>query len=977
MDTDHPEKDAVEPPVANMTPEKDRPAPEKPEAEFPIVGIGASAGGLAAFEALFTHIAPDSGMAYVVIQHLRSSHKSILPEILQRYTAMPIHEVTDGIAVEPDCVYVIPPGCDLSLVDGHLMITKPESEHAYRLPIDFFFRSLSRVRKNRAVGIVLSGTASDGSSGVRYIKTEGGLTIAQEPDTAEFGDMPRNAISTQDVDYILPPEKMGELILKYFRKQVIEEPVLLPGASLQRLYSFLRARTGHDFSSYKQSTILRRIERRIKITSVPDLAGYVAYLQQHPAEIDVLFRELLINVTQFFRDPEAFKSLEEKVLQLLVAMKSDSQVPLRVWVAGCSSGEEAYSVAIAVQELIEALKADCRVQIYATDLDEEAINSARRGFYSEVMLENVSQERLLRFFNREENGYQIKKSIRDLVVFSTQNLIFDPPFSRLDLLCCRNVLIYLEADLQKQLFPLFHYALNPGGVLFLGNSESIGAFSDLFAVMDRKYKIYRRKESANQARLHTRARPLAGFALPEYSKVDGRPTLVGGLQEWTERALLKYHSPACVVINKKHEILYIHGRTGKYLEPSSGEIDTNVLKMAREGLKAELATLIHSAVANNDTASRQGVRVRTNGNYQMINLTVRPVEWDGEGQGLLLVVFEEAGEVPLEAPGAVPDASTKNRRVSALEKELKEKDEYLTSIINDLEESNQDLKSINEELQSTNEEMQSTNEELETSKEELQSINEELSTVNAELQVKNVELTALNNDVFNLMASTDIAMIFLDLELQLRRYTPATQRIYSFLPGDIGRSINHFLSRLDYPRLFEDAKQVLLTLSPVIVEAQSKDGVWYLVNLKPYRTLENVIDGVVITFVDITGQKQSDELRRLATIVRDANDAITVQDFSGKILAWNHGAAHMYGWSEAEALAMSVLDMVPEPLREETKALYQRLARGESVQPYETRRVTRSGATLNVWITLSVLFDDWHRPTGVATTERDMTARAR
>jgi len=959
------------------------PTTQEPNQDFPIVGIGASAGGLAAFEGLFTHLPSDSGMAFVVIQHLSAPHKSILPEILQRFTAMPIHEVTDGIQVQPDNVYVIPPGCDLALVDGHLMLLKPQSEQANRLPIDFFFRSLANVRKEQAIGIVLSGSASDGSMGIRYIKTEGGLTIAQEPDTAEFGDMPRNAIATQEVDYILPPEGMGELILKYVTHQemgeyqLIDTEQILPGLALQKLYAFLRSKTGHDFSFYKQTTILRRIERRIKVTNVANLEAYLAYLQEHPTEIEALFRELLINVTQFFRDPEAFEALSVKIIQPIISLKSDSQSPFRVWVAGCSSGEEAYSVAVLIQEHIEKLKTDCRVQIYATDLDEEAINIARKGFYSAVTLDNVSTERLQRFFLQEDDGYRIKKSIRDMVVFSTQNLIFDPPFSKLDLLCCRNLLIYLEPDLQKQLFPLFHYALIPGGFLFLGNSESIGSFTDLFSTVDRKNKIYRCKDVATQYRVHTRFRPAGGLRLPAFAGTAVHHPPGSSLREWTEKALLKFHAPACVIVNEKHDILYIHGRTGKYLEPSSGDMDTNLLKMAREGLKAELASLIHSATTKKETVTRRGVRVRTNGDYELTNLTVRPVDWEGNGLGLTMVVFEESQEIAVEAQPETSQRSVKNRRVNEMENALKDKDEYLNSIINELEEANQDLKSINEEFQSSNEEMQSTNEELETSKEELQSINEELTTVNAELQTKNAELSALNNDVYNLLASTDIGTIFLDLDMQLRRFTPAIQRIYSFFPADIGRPISHFLSKLNYTALVEDVQQVLSTLTPKMVEAQLSDGTWYMINIRPYRTLENMIDGAVITFVDITKQKQGDELRRLATVVRDANDAITVQDFSGKILDWNQGAIQMYGWSEAEALTMNALEMVPEYLQEETRNLYHRLSRGEGVRSYETKRVTRGGNILDVWITLSVLVDERKHPVGIATTERDISARVK
>ncbi len=949
--------------------------------EFPIVGIGASAGGLAAFERLFSNLPADTGLAYVVIQHLSAPHKSILPEILERYTTMPVVQVTDGIQVQPNCVYVIPPSNNLVLMDGHLILRKPPTERAYRFPIDLFFRSLAEGRGSSSIGIVLSGTASDGSLGIKNIKAMGGLTIAQDPNTANFQDMPSNAIATQDVDFIVPPEQMGELILKYIHHQPTDEYRSGDGslqgaiAPLQQLFSLLRSKTGHDFSLYKQNTILRRIDRRIKLTLVPDLAAYIDYLHQHPEEIEALFRDLLINVTQFFRDPEAFAALAEKAIQPLIVAKYAGEIPVRVWVAGCSTGEEAYSIAIAIYEQCDAIKADCKVQIYATDLDIEAIAMARRGIYSDGSLENVSPERLQRFFLKAEEGYQIKKNIRDLVVFSTQNLAFDPPFSRIDLLCCRNLLIYLEGELQKQLFPIFHYALNPGGFLFLGTSENIGSFTDLFSVIDRKNKIYLRKQAASRQLMHTRIRSAVGFPLSKDSETIKQQPETKGLREWMEQALLKYHAPASVIIDAKHEILYIHGRTGKYLEQPSGEVSTNILRMAREGLKAELATAIHTAAANMETVSRRGIRVRTNGDYQMINLVIRPVEMEGVTPGLLMVVFEEAQGLPIELTPTNPKRPVKNRRVAELEKALKEKDDYLNSIINELEETNQDLKSANEELQSSNEEMQSTNEELETSREELQSINEELSTVNAELQSKNVELTGLNNDVYNLLASTEIGTVFLDLDMQVRRYTPAIQPVYNFLPGDLGRPISHFLSALNYDHLLDDIQEVLSTLIPKAIEAQSKDGIWYLINIKPYRTLENVIDGTVITFVDITRQKQSESLYRLATVVRDANDAITVQDFDGNIQSWNQGAVKMYGWSETEALTMNFLDLVPEDLRPENKAIYHRLFKGEKIPSFETKRLTRSGSTVEVWVTFSLLVDDMNQPIGIATTERDITDR--
>jgi two-component system CheB/CheR fusion protein len=952
--------------------------------EFPVVGIGASAGGLEAFEQFFTGLPADTGMAFVLVQHLSPPHKSILPEIIQRFTVMPVAQVTDGVAVQPNCVYVIPPGVDLAFSDGHLALLKPEAAHGYRLPIDFFFRSLAEDQHERAIGVVLSGTGSDGSMGLKSLKAEGGLTIAQAPDTAAYEDMPRNAIATRDVDFILPPGKMGEVIRKVVHHEISvgdkgsESSLAIPSGGLQKLFFLLHAKTGHDFSLYKQNTLRRRIERRMKINLVKTLDEYKEYLGDHPQEIEALFREMLINVTNFFRDPEAYQALIEKAIRPLIPIKAATNSPIRVWVAGCSTGEEAYSIAIAIQEQIEALKMDCQAQIYATDIDDEAVLAARKGLYPESIIEDVSEQRLQRFFHPEDLGYRIKKNIRDRVVFATQNVISDPPFSKIDLLCCRNVLIYLEPELQNQLFPLFHHALSPEGVLFLGNSESLGGSAHLFTTLDRKHKLFQRREGITPSRIKSKIRvlPREAASLPALGPGMGQIP-AGRLREWTQKALLEYHTPACVIVDEKNNLLFIHGRTGKFLEPAPGEIQSNLLHMAREGLKTELATAIHTAATHHETVRRSGIQVKTNGDYQPITLTVRPLDEPPEFQGLVMVVFEEelvsADQTALSAAGGEP----KNRRVSELQKQLNEKDEFLRAVIDELETTNQDLKSANEELQSTNEEMQSANEELETSKEELQSTNEELTTINAELQKKNEELAGVNNDMFNLLASTDIGTLFLDLDLHLRRFTPAVNRLYNFLPADIGRPVDHFVSKLKYDRLVTDAQQVLATLIPRAIEVQAKDGAWYLVSIKPYRTLENVIDGVVITFVDISEQKQGDELRRMGTILRDSNDAVSVLDFSGQILAWNRGAAQMYGWEEAQALCMNAFDLIPEGKRAEAKTIVEQLFKGGKARSYETQRLTRDGRTLDVYVTLTALVNDARQPVAVAATERDITGRSR
>jgi two-component system, chemotaxis family, CheB/CheR fusion protein len=950
--------------------------------EFFIVGIGASAGGLAAFEMFFTNLQASSGLAYVVVQHLSKNQKSILPEIIQRYTQLPVKQATDGVKVLPDHVYIIPPGSHLALEDGNLQLMKPEEGKGYRLPIDRFFRSLAQVQGPRAIGIVLSGTLSDGSLGVSYIKAEQGLTIAQDPETAEYGDMPRNAIATKDIDFVLPPEKMGEMIQKYIQHQPLKEyktgkevfPV--PQESLQQIYVLIRSHTGHDFSQYKKNTVLRRIERRMRVCMVSDLPGYFEYIQDHPEEIEALVQELLINVTHFFRDLEAYQALSTKAIRPLIQQKQASHEPLRVWVAGCSSGEEAYSLAILIQEQIESLMVDSQYQIFATDIDEDSIAIARKGFYADGSIENVSQERLRRFFYKEDNGYQISKGIRDRVIFSTQNVITDPPFSRIDLLCCRNLLIYLEAELQKQLLQRFHYSLNPDGFLFLGNSESIGKADDLFEVLDRKQKIYQRKEGQFTDRIeHKPSPPQHKQYKSAEPETDQKRPKSKVLREWVEKELLGSHTPACVITDKKHTILYIHGRTGKYLEPRPGEPNNNLVLMAREGLKTHLATALYTAATTGQAVRQAGIQVRTNGGYQPVNLTIKQVPELPGYSDLLMVVFEEVMTVPGQARPASYEDQPIDESVAQLERSLNEKDEYLNSIIDELEKTNQDLKSANEELQSYNEEMQSTNEELETSKEELQSINEELTTINTELQTKNEELTRTNNDIHNLLDSTEIATILLDMGLCIRRFTPPVQQIYNLLPTDTGRSISHFESRLDYERLIEDIQEVINTLSPSTIEAQTRDGRWYLINIKPYRTVERVVDGAVVTFVDISQQKQTEQLRRMATILRDSNDAITVQDLNGQILDWNRGAAQMYGWSEAEALEMNVLDVTPEHKHQETLDLYKSLERGETIRSYETQRMRRDGRLIDVWMTLTALVDEANRPVGVASTERDITER--
>ncbi len=906
---------------------------EKPSDGFPIVGIGASAGGLAAFEAFFSGMPPDTapGMAFVLVQHLAPDHKSILTDLIRRYTRMQVFEVVDGMTVQPNCTYIIPPNCDMAFLNGALQLMEPSAPRGQRMPIDFFFRSLAQDQHERAICIVLSGTGSDGTLGVRAIKGEGGMVMAQNPDSTEYDGMPRSAIATGLVDYELPPAEMPAQLMAYVTHAFVnlpraaDTPAPLAENALKKIFILLRAQTGHDFSQYKPTTIHRRIERRMAVHQIETVDGYVKYLQQTPPEVEALFRDMLIGVTKFFRDPEAFKALAEHVLPKLFAGKPAGAV-IRVWSQGCSTGEEAYSLAILLQERIEALKQSFKVQVFATDIDSYAIATARAGIYPANIAADILPERLARFFAADPNGstYRIHRGIRDMLVFSEHNVIKDPPFSKLDLISCRNLLIYMDGNLQKKLFPLFHYALNPGGFLFLGTSETLGDFNDLFAVLDRKLKLYQRKEDFHHTQLAALGRFLPSITARDvaFAQTDKKKVFSGKLplRELTEQSILQQVAPAGALVNGLGDILYLHGRTGLYLEPTPGEAGVNnILKMAREGLRHDLTTSLHKAARARTVVRCMGLRVKTNGDFTTVNLTVRPVAAGPAvtpEEPLYLVILEEAlpSDLVNYDKETVDQTSDADVRIAALNQELRAKDEYLQTANEELETSNEELKSSNEEMQSVNEELQSTNEELETSKEELQSVNEELATINSELQTKVADLSRANNDMNNLLAGTGIGTVFVDHGLRILRFTPAASMIINLILSDIGRPVGHIVSNLvGYDRLVTDTQSVLNTLIPKEVEVRTTGGKCFTMRIQPYRTLDNVIEGAVISFVDITEMKQTkealrkaNEMLRLAVVVRDAHDAITVQDMDGRILAWNPAAVRMYGWSEAEALMMNV-----------------------------------------------------------------------
>ncbi len=855
-------------------------------AGFPIVGIGASAGGLAAFEAFFSAMPEntDPGMTFVLVQHLAPDHKSILTDLIKRYTRMQVFEVEDGMAVKANCTYIIPPNRDMAFLNGTLQLLEPSAPRGQRLPIDFFFRSLAQDQHERAICIVLSGTGSDGTLGVREIKAEGGMVMSQNPESTEYDGMPRNAIATGLVDYILPPAEMPAQLMTYAahafgkRPYPVSTPVPRTEDILKKIFILLRAQTGHDFTHYKQNTINRRVERRMAVHQIEKMDEYVRYLQQTPAEVEALFRDLLIGVTNFFRDPEAFEVLQEQSIPRLFANKPAGSV-IRVWVPGCSTGEEAYSIAILLQEKLEALKQNYKLQVFATDIDSRAIDTARSGIYPASIAADILPERMARFFVQEMEGgtFRIHKVIRDIMVFSEQDVIKDPPFSKLDLISCRNLLIYLNGELQKKLIPLFHYSLNPGGFLFLGTSETVGEFMDLFSVMDRKSKLYQRKEE-----LQVAYRPAIKRFLPPLTEETAvlrtsRKTPVENkrpLRELTERTLLQQYNPVGALVDERGDIFYLYGRSGLYLEPSPGETGVNnILKMAREGLRQELTIALHKAVACKETVCHPGLRIKTNGDFTSVHLTVRPVATGPAASfapELFLIILEKAPgmnykeslkEVVTEIGDTVTDSQAPSvdidKRIAALRQELRTKEEYLQSTNEELETSNEELKSTNEEMQSVNEELQSANEELETSKEELQSVNEELATVNTELQSKVIDLSRTNNDMSNLMASTGIGTIFVDHQLHILRFTPSVTQVINLILTDVGRPVGHIVSNLmGYDHLVEDVRAVLNTLIPKEIEVTTRMGACFSMRIRPYRTLENVIEGAVITFIDITEIKQ-------------------------------------------------------------------------------------------------------------------------
>ncbi|MCC5868479.1 MAG: PAS domain-containing protein [Gammaproteobacteria bacterium] len=846
-----------------------------PAPEIRIVGIGASAGGLHALEQFLEHVPPKSGMAYVVIQHLDPTQKAMLSELLQRVTRMPVREARQGMVVEPDCVYVIPPNTELRVADDTLQLSAPAEPRGLRLPINVLFSSLASARGERAVAVVLSGMGADGTLGMQAVKAVGGLTAAQAPETAQFDSMPRSAIAAGCADIIASPADLPAKILACVVPPVdcsvspdTHDDVDTQTRPMDRIFHLLQTHTRHDFSLYKVSTLHRRIERRMMIHQLASRDEYASFLARNPQEIDLLLKELLIGVTEFFRDRAPWQHLEEVALPELLASRT-TQRELRAWVVGCSTGEEAYSLAMVFTEAVEKLpgRPQFSLQIFASDLNPDAIASARRGRYPLTIKDGVSADRLSRFFSAHESYYQVSEKIRDMVLFAQHDVILDPPFTRLDALSCRNLLIYFDAALQKRLMPLFHYSLRPEGILMLGTSETVGRFSHLFSPIHAKYRLYRRQDAVSIGGPDFLLRsfpPLSGKSKELHvtpSQQSGHDT--ANLQAAANEVLLQVHSPPAVVINADGDIVYISGRTGKYLEPAAGKANWNFHAMAREGLRAPLATAIRRAAVQVDPVQLRGVRIHSPEGANIVDVTVQALHKPAALKGMTMVVFHDVARPTSQARGETSGTSAP----SDYEAKLQDYQDEIVSLRESARASSEELQSTNEELQSTNEELQSTNEELTTSKEEMQSMNEELQTINNELEAKLDDLALAQSDMKNVLNSVDIAILFLDQHLQVRRYTDRAAKIINLRESDVGRPLSDLTTSLQYPGLHADATDTLRTLVPTEKQILADDERWFSVRIMPYRRLDNLIDGVVITLVDITQTKQLESRLR-----KDADD---------------------------------------------------------------------------------------------------------
>ncbi|MGE5252376.1 MAG: chemotaxis protein CheB [Planctomycetaceae bacterium] len=970
-------KDSIKPSKNASRVGEERNLPE--ESAFPIVGVGASAGGLKAAERFLSKVSPDSGMAFVLVLHLDPAHASMAPELLGRSISLKVVQAEDGVEVQPNRVYVIPPNKEMSIYHGTLHLSPPSITRGIRMPIDAFFRSLAEDQEERAIGVVLSGTGTDGTLGLRAIHGTGGIVMVQESSTAEYGGMPESAVKTGIADYVLPVEQMASWLSDYVGRTAFErrKPPKSDQDGLHKILQIVRSRTGQDFHLYKKATLNRRIQKRMNLHGLQKVEDYIRYLRQNSEEVPLLFKDLVVRVTQFFRDPEAFEALRKRVLPEYLERLPEGYV-FRAWVPGCGTGEEAYSIAMILAECAREMKKNLRFQIFGSDIDSDAIQSARTGAYMDNIGMDVGPERLKSFFTREGNIHRVKKEIRESIVFALQDLIKDPPFTKLDLLSCRNLLIYLEPEMQERLMGLFNYSLKTEGILFLGTSETVGRFTDLFSVVDRKWKIFR----AKKVDAPLRDELLTSLPWSQHHP-EGRPDeVIRQPHDVTSSALkilVDSFAPPSVIVSEQGEILYIHGETGKYLQPPVGRPIWNILDMAREGLHLELRSGLHLAATKGAEKRYEKLKIKTNGGQQIVNLTLKPLKESKKTRGMVVVSFEDAAPEKTEDKGKKGKRRPeKEERTRELERDLADTRETLQSTIEELQASNEELKSANEELQSTNEEFQSTNEELETSREELQSVNEELVTVNSELESKIVELSGVERQMNVLLEKTGLGIILLDRDLRIQRFTAKSEVAFNFIPSDVGRPIRDIRSNLKGVNLEEECRRVLNNLQIRELDVESQEGRLLLLRILPHSSDEKKIEGVMITFLDVTETRQKEmeqaAIGYMECVVETIREPLLILGKDLRVIHASRSFLEIFEVNRKETEGRSIYELgggqwdIPEF----RKLLEEILPEGKEVEGYEVehdflragrrrlsirgRKITPEGAGLPSMILLS--FED-------------------
>ncbi len=943
---------------------------------FPIVCIGASAGGLEALEQFLSNVPQNSGMAYIVIQHLDPTQKGMLPELLQRVSKMEVFQATDRMAVKSNQVYVIPPNKSMSILKGVLHLFDPVETRGLRLPIDFFLRSLADDCKELGVAVILSGMGSDGSAGIRAIKEKNGVVMVQEPASAKYSSMPQNAINSVPPDIVAPADELPSCLIAYLKHLPVVksnmEIDIKDQSALEKIIILLRNHTGNDFSLYKKNTVYRRIERRMSVHKIDKIVSYIHFMQENPNEIDILFKELLIGVTNFFRDAPVWEKLRETIFPDSISKLRDGSI-LRAWVPGCSTGEEAFSLAIVFKESLEQIKphSGISMQIFASDLDNEAIETARKGVFPANIVSDVSPKRLSRFFTKTEEGYRINTEIREMVVFAKHNVILHPPFTKIDILTCRNLLIYLDSELQKKLLGLFHYSINPEGCLVLGSAETLGTQSQFFNTVDAKLKIFKRSLTNQTPELFDFPSSFSrSKSIPIETQVTTKPPL--NIQTLADQLLLQHFSPPGVLINEKGDIIYISGRTGKYLEPAVGKANMNIFAMLRDGLSNEFPSAFRQVIAKKETVVIPNLKVGTNGGTQNVNITLQWLDKPAPLAGMVLVVFTDlpksAGKKTIAKKG---DGSLPDERQVELQNELQNAREEMQSTLEEMQTSQEELKSTNEELQSTNEELQSTNEELTTSKEEMQSLNEELQTVNAELTSKVDDFARVNNDMKNLLNSTDIATLFLDKDLNIRRFTNQATKIFKLINSDIGRPFTDQVSDLLYPDLSADAVEVLRTLVFKEKQIPTRDGRWYSIRIMPYRTFDDRIDGLVITFINNSDIKhlegellETEQAYKL--ILRSSTEIIVRLSTEWKIMEFNPEAEKFFGKKQKELISQNFIHLfVPEKNRKTTENELQKIVQQKTESRYKMKVQTADGKLPELDWAVHILLSNHNTPAGL------------